>query len=358
MKILNVFLFNIFYLTILFSNSSFAFQNVTGVDLRDLAKYRTDVPEAPVLVASMLKKPELYFPKGVGFHKEGAGTSLDKKRRNTVYGIEFPQAPTSDANNGTTTAFVTALVHTDSKDFYFLKMAITLDSATQTVTSVVNQAEIPLSKTQFSIQVSLGQRKLILADWVNGIQKVYPLGVGSIDMGIRDKSVAGGKTVSMTPQFKNASLDSNLLYEAKNDLTYKGMPLLPIIPNGSSRPAEEAFHIVQHATVIDLKKNKFDYNHMVRGFDSHGCMRLREKDLYELYSIARNSGQRYTPVDISNWLPALPDHPYPLNDAYYKTVKNHGTALKPFPGADSAGYTDLERINTPPPVTLLEEWAQ
>ena len=80
-------------------------------------------------------------------------------------------------------------------------------------------------------------------------------------------------------------------------------------------------------------------------------MRLRERDLYELYMILKSVKNiklqvSYTTSDIQ--------HPHPTNNERYNRVKNYGTFDKPKIKIESAGFPEVESVNKTTPTHLLK----
>ena len=71
-------------------------------------------------------------------------------------------------------------------------------------------------------------------------------------------------------------------------------------------------------------------NSFVRGFDSHGCMRMREMDLMLFYDLIALGSKQQTPLTIQYRLNDLSDSPIGKRDQTYKKVLNKGTNESPF----------------------------
>ena len=108
------------------------------------------------------------------------------------------------------------------------------------------------------------------------------------------------------------------------------------ITNSSGVRTAIAFHI----TILgDAEAQKYGLNYLVRGFESHGCMRMREKDLMEFFTIVMNGADEKIPVDVDNRIPKRNElgqrdrqlgpsnlsHVYPVNTGSYVRVTRFPT---------------------------------
>jgi hypothetical protein len=97
---------------------------------------------------------------------------------------------------------------------------------------------------------------------------------------------------------------------------YKGRPFLGILDENGTKYKEIGFHY------------QIDDDQLKRGFVSHGCVRVRDKDLYQLSALIFNSGQRALPVKVVNSFTiyselfdlAYLDHPYPKLNSTFKRI--------------------------------------
>ncbi|MGK5088372.1 L,D-transpeptidase [Bdellovibrionota bacterium FG-2] len=331
-----------------------------SVDLRDLAQFDSQLrPYAEAVLKEMETKPAEFFPAGVTFSRSGAGISREKIGKtarhksliNTVYGVEINELPTNNID-GTSTLPLVALFQSKDTGYVFRKMKITLTQvdyyAPMTLAAAEILEDIPASNTRFSLEIGLVERKAVLTDDITGIRKVYPLGVGSFDEGV---TTGGGPTTLLTPRYANASLQRSTTIRARSDKEYfHGMPFIRVI-DSKSKQTPIGLHIVQHSSDAPGGRN---FNYMLRGFDSHGCMRLREKDLYEVYAILMNESESLIPISISYHISDLEEHPLPLLDNSYRRVKNFWTAAKPAAQRDDVDKLLItEVVKAKPPVQKL-----
>ncbi|MEK7692428.1 MAG: L,D-transpeptidase, partial [Bdellovibrionota bacterium] len=144
---------------------------------------------------------------------------------------------------------------------------------------------IPLEKTSFRATINLADRKIVLVDGNNGITKNYPLGVGGFDEGVGNNE---RQYRLMTPYFRNATLKRATVIFARSDPTYyQSMPFIRLI-----RGNFEWTPIGLHTNMVGdrLQNSNLENPAVFRGFNSHGCMRMRPKDLYELYFLVMYQG--------------------------------------------------------------------
>jgi hypothetical protein len=276
------------------------------VDLRDLAEFRSrQLPEIPILLQQFKAKPSRYFGRGVRFPLKGVKAD-PRTRAGTVYGVELFQEPRRYRDQ-LTDLFVVALVHSPAEGFFFRRMQVRVSLARRKVVGLHIQGDEPLSDSRFSIEVNLAERMAVLTDEVTGRKKAYPLGVGAIDPGITDMS--RGRTISLTPLFRDAALERSAAIEARSEPAhFKSMPFLRLVRRDGAWTAI-AFHIQQGPK-------------LGRGFESHGCLRLRERDLYELHALLMNQDRSRIPVQIRLKGEEQAAHPYPKRNKTYFKVKN------------------------------------
>jgi hypothetical protein len=340
---------------------------ILHVDVRDVARYAgSEHPEAQALIDAMKSSAEKFFPVGVTFSEIGVGLHQKIERRsdgrpaiapskilnNNVYGVEIESA--SAAADGSLDLQIIALYQASDSGYVFRRLDVRAAGNPMAIDlgSVRVAEEIPASQTHFTVHAGLAPRKVVVEDADHRIKKIYPIGVGSFDEGVTNTS--HGNTILRTTLQQNASLTRGYAhFEYHVDPNkhepdhFFGMPFMNIVSPKHS-PSPQGFHIVQHAKEAPAPhgRDNPDYNYMVRGFDSHGCMRLREKDLYELYAILMSQDGTSMPVVVSNFMEETEDHPLPLrNDAYVRLQK-------PFArGKD--GLTKVQTVHKAPPIEKL-----
>lgn len=183
--------------------------------------------------------------------------------------------------------------------------------------------ERSLAELDLRYRVSISEWSGVIEDRHLGFRRVWPLGGGGIDRGVRYV----GLVSSMTPVIPDGLLDkAHAWRELGSPWYFRRKPYLPIsIARTFTRQdgtqwksyfeGKIAFHIWQD--------KGFE-----RGFFSHGCMRMRTEDLAELAAFV--FGQR-APFPVTVALDAQGDarHPYPMDTDKYWQLKNHGTPDKP-----------------------------
>lgn len=185
-------------------------------------------------------------------------------------------------------------------------------------------------------EVSLVERKLIVSDARLGIKFVMPIGVGAFDLGVMNP----GKDSLLTPRFKTAYISNTTTMSRRNKPRfYGGKPFIRVVDGATNRGTEIGFHIEIN-------------DEFIRGFDSHGCMRLREQDLYLLHDLVMNV-QYKIPLTVSYRIADTADHPVAKRNYGFKEVSNIGSDESPEVDVDIEGLTVLEYTQEAPPVGNL-----
>ncbi len=194
---------------------------------------------------------------------------------------------------------------------------------------------INLKDTEFVVETSLVDRKVIIKDDKNNLKFVFPIGVGSFDEGVLNE----GKTSLLTPRFTNGNIPkSSIISKREMPRYFKGKPFIRI--HDGDKRTEIGFHIEIN-----------DYFN--RGFDSHGCIRLRESDLQNFHDMLMGNSRATTPVTLKYYVQDDSDHPAKLNNSYYKTVTNKGTKEEPFFILDRDGLVQVNYKEGLPPFSDL-----
>ncbi|OIQ16394.1 MAG: hypothetical protein BM556_14725 [Bacteriovorax sp. MedPE-SWde] len=182
------------------------------------------------------------------------------------------------------------------------------------VNSIISE-QIGLSKTNFKVEVSLADRKAIVKDTTNGLKMVFPLGVGAFDEGVLNDGVS-----ILTPRFKAGFIDKKFAqYERKKPRYFMGKPFIRL--HAGDRSKEDYTSIGFHT-----QPNGGEF---IRAFDSHGCIRMQNPDLYAMYWIITQAPRRKTPLVVKFKLNDSAEHPFPLKNKPYKRVLNVGSATSP-----------------------------
>ncbi len=174
---------------------------------------------------------------------------------------------------------------------------------------------IALANTEFEINASLADRKVIVSDRLSDIKMVFPLGVGSFDEGVLNDAVT-----LLTPRFENSYLDQYAAISQRKKPTYfAGKPFLRITTDKD--PAKGHTPIGFHVQP--------DLDPFVRAFDSHGCMRMQTNDLQMLHDLLMNGPHRRLSVNVKFKVEDTAEHPEPRINRPYKKVLNVGSTSKP-----------------------------
>ncbi len=185
------------------------------------------------------------------------------------------------------------------------------------------RSETSLADLDLHYRVSIADWVAVIEDPKSGFRRLYPLGGGGIDRGVR---IAGFLT-SLTPTTEDALLEKTYAWrELHSPWYFRNKPYLPLSvartyvgPDGVLRKyygeAKIAFHIWQDKG-------------FQRGFFSHGCMRMRTADLAELAAFVFGVDK---PIPAVVRIASFRDvrHPYPMETKVYWQLKNYGSAEKP-----------------------------
>lgn len=273
---------------------------LVGVNLLDASNnYPKAVNGLPNIVSHIRKNPEAFFRSG---------------RITKLHNYFLSAVP--EVRNGITTLELTGFVRYDKASKFekisvsYIGRGIELNSV-----NVLLRESIDLNDTDFTIKVGLVERKVIFQDKSNNIQFVVPVGVGSFDEGVMNE----GKVSLLTPRFKVGYIDRNQVISKRSKPRYFADK--PFIRLSKEQDGAEATPIGFHTEINGS---------FVRGFDSHGCMRLRDQDLYMLHDLIMQGTKRFTPITVNYHLEEEMDHPAAKRDKLYKTILNTGTEESPF----------------------------
>ncbi|MFO0746901.1 MAG: L,D-transpeptidase [Myxococcota bacterium] len=188
------------------------------------------------------------------------------------------------------------------------------------------QWEKSLADLDLHYRVSVGEWVGVMEDPAVGFRRVWPLGGGAIDKGVR----VVGVVTSMTPTTEDGLLEKTYAWRQLHSPWYfRDKPYLPISvarvwkkPDGTVSPkfyveSNIAFHIWQDKG-------------FQRGFFSHGCMRMRTEDLAELAAYVFGADDK-KPIPVVLRTARITDamHPWPMETKVYWQLKNYGTPEKP-----------------------------
>ncbi len=206
----------------------------------------------------------------------------------------------------------------ENRGYYFEKLNVQYAENAKKLEDFSIQREViaPLNQLKFNAEVGLVDRKLIITELTKNFQLVFPIGVGSFDEGVLNE----GKVSLITPRFKQGFLDKEAVISKREKPRYfKGKPFIRLLNGPSS--SEDRTPIGFHIEINDS---------FVRGFDSHGCMRLREMDLLAFHDLIMFGGAKQIPITVNYRTENLSDSPILKRNKIYKTILNKGTESSPF----------------------------
>jgi len=290
-----------------------------SADLRD---FKFSDKQTDKILDSMENNPEEFFHVDVEF--SNIGPSKPTYKNNSVYGVELR------GNQ------LIALIRMDN-EFFFRYLSVDESGHTKVV------KDVALRDISFKVKVSLSDRLLVLENEEFGIQKVYPIGVGSLNEGFKTQKDPNF-IQSLSPEYVGASIKRAELWLSRTSPKYyRGRPFVRVTsPRGNYTAF--GFHIVQ-----DTGR----YKDVTRGFTSRGCIRMRENDLYELAMIVKYGKLDKIPLNIT-YDRFNVDHPVKKVDNYYYRPKNFGTKKNPeFRRDPEHNLLILEKVKKPVPYDKL-----
>jgi len=308
-------------LTLLYSQPVLA---ADQVDIRDYRSADLGVGD----ITSLDRNELLLAMEGSDFFHSSAKFSVDGATKsnyeNTVYDVEILQKlPTNlvykklDIPGEGSSFYIRALIREGDNIFFRTLFVKKADFGFITVVD----KDTPLSTIEFTGTVYLKERLLVLTGKTSQdpsetpIELVYPIGPGALDEGY--KFHEDGKIRSLTPEYKGAKLERKWLQMSRERPShFQGKPFVRITdPRGGYTAL--GFHIKQTKTLD-------------RSFQSRGCIRMREKDLYELAMIVKYGKQESVSLDFTyDRLEEGPSYPWSRDDSHYYRPKNFGTKSSP-----------------------------
>ena len=291
-----------------------------GADVEDIVKY------------TPRQYPDLYLFRQL---KLGNNPSLFSKDGALESPVRLQAAPVQDEDE-TSHFQMSVLIKSLQNQEFYRKFQVTMGGSPRQIQEITVIEDIPLNQVKFTVEAGLVSRIVILRDTQHGLTLNFPLGVGSLDFGVSEP----GNRI-LTPLFHNATLRSATVTRSRTKPDYyRGMPFMPITnQHGVQTPI--AFHI----TILndDEWAHGKGANFLIRGYDSHGCMRLRLKDLTEFFNIVMRGGSRALPVNVDYFVfrknpdgsvdtsfdPENISNPYPLRMDGYKQVQNFAEPGQP-----------------------------
>lgn len=297
---------------------------VVGVRLEDVVStYANLVPGLANVVANLKSTPQAFFPNG---------------QIEVVHNVFLNKLP--EVTPGQVRLNLTAYVKYKGYS-NFEKIVVTYNNGAKKLSDMSIQSEdsINLKNMLFKLKVGLVERKLIIEDEVSEIKFVLPIGVGGFDEGVLNE----GKVSLLTPRFQNGFIDQRAVISKREKPRYfDGKPFIRLLKGTDLRSDSTAIGF--HTEINDS---------FVRGFDSHGCMRLRVPDLMALHDLIMDGGVQQTPITVSYRMDDLMDHPAGKRNKTFKTVQNNGTKESPFFPLDRDNLVQMTYKETGAPMDKL-----
>lgn len=323
------------------------------------------------ILAAVLDSPERFIGvDGVKYYEDGAkGPSGSEKSvaykngsrkvyviskrhsntyTNTIFSVDYVSA--KEIRPSVIEAELLLFAHSDQKGPFFKKITVIVDwkknktHEIEDVVSVIKSGEeIALSETNFVLKGSIADQKIIIEDQNFGITKVFPVTVGAIDA--RDSIVESmnfhvpasnrraARKAGLDPalqnefqDFSNAALISRKIWNTgsswanTSERTYpsafKGRPFIGLVDlNYVDLTSGDKIKYSAGYREIGLHY-QITSNRLERGFRSHGCVRVRDKDLYQLDVIVnQNAKKDLISAVFKNTLPKYKNinHPHTYN---------------------------------------------
>jgi hypothetical protein len=277
-----------------------------NVDLRDMVRFNsTDASTARSLLELLEKNKEKLLGNKVLIPQ--AGVSIDiAAQKDLVYGIEAQSIETDKKHISLKISVLVGQTNLPPRVQFFT--AISKDNGRKWKIERKSLHSVLLQNMKFSLRVGLTQRLAVLENTDYGYKKLYPLGVGSLD---ERQKLNGALIDSMTPRVSRSIVDvANSQDSRTTPSYYAGRPFVRITDD-YGRFSPIGFHYGFQDPIF-------------RGFQSHGCMRMQEKDLYELWLIAKTVSAPIA-VKIRYSIDEKQNHPLPVVDVPYQRIKNFGT---------------------------------
>ena len=223
----------------------------------------------------------------------------------------------------------------------FEKIIVSYNNGAKKLSDMIieSEASVNLRDTAFSLSVGLVDRKLIVEDSIYDIKFVFPIGVGGFDEGVLNE----GKVSLLTPRFKNGVIDQRAVISKREKPRYfDGKPFIRLLKGNDIKSDMTAIGF--HTEINDS---------FVRGFDSHGCMRLRVPDLMALHDLIMDNDEQQTPITVNYKTKDQADHPAGKRNKTYKTVLNNGTKESPFFPLDRDNLVQMTYRESGAPIDQL-----
>lgn len=247
---------------------------------------------------------------------KNAAAVLGRTDIEIVHDVFFSSIPSME--NGEYKVELTVLVKYKNGEMNFENVVLRYQTSTLNLTNytITKTATINIVDVSLEAAVSLVERKLIVEDKTKNIKMIFPIGVGAFDEGVLNE----GKTSLLTPRFQNGFLDKRVVISKREKPKYfRGLPFIRILkgPDAEADKTPIGFH-------IEINDS------FVRGFDSHGCMRLREFDLQALHDLIMLGDETQLPIKVLYQLADKADSPLAKRNKTFRTILNIGNSASPF----------------------------
>lgn len=202
--------------------------------------------------------------------------------------------------------------------------------------------EHPLAALRPRLLVSLVDRTLVLELEGLHIRRVLPVGVGALDPVRSHPAIS-----SLTPITERARISKTGAHLALNGSSWaRGLPYIPLeVPWVATAPAPLNTERLHYAETR-LAFHAWPGQRFMRGFNSHGCITLRDADLLELTAFVFGSS---TPLSLTiREAPLEARHPLPHENKQFWRLVNTGTPDRPAFSLRGTLYF-LERLREPIP---------
>lgn len=351
------------------------YQYIKHVDLRDISKYDKEMEEklpdsadrlpgtSRKILQAISENPSRFAGADVIYYENGAkgpsGKSSfvsERARNEFVISKRYPETQTNtifsadyisavEVAPSVIEAKLLLFIHSNSQGYYFRKLTVKVDwkknktHGLEDVVSVLSlDQDIALTDTDFQMKGSISDQKIILEDQASGIIKVFPVTVGAIDartesvesmtFWVPERQRQSAKTEELKAEFQdfsNSALVKRDFWttgfntaERLYPSYYKGRPFIALVdlnyvesePNFSAGYREIGLHY--QITEPGLE----------RGMKSHGCVRVRDKDLYQLDAILNHGPKNTIASSFKKTLPNYEDidHPHTHLKTYSKVA--------------------------------------
>ena len=298
-------------------------RDILHVDLRDIVRYRGDIlPEIRELLERITDRDEGYLPRAVNYSPLGPRRGATN---NQVYGIEITGCPILRRES---VEFYLQMFYVRHDVLHRKSFFVNFDRRSSDIIYILPHRDHPWLNARLQIVLSLMERKAIVLEGTRGQPiKTYPVAVGGLDEGL---GLVSPFPHLLTPLRRDFYINIAVSNPARRyPSIYGGRPFLRL-----SLP-----HLDWTTIAFHIKQNP----QLIRGFESHGCVRMREKDLYELYWLLKHARDGIIPLAVVHQS-ALPwDHPYPLEEDSY------GRVSYPRRRGEKDGLIVMERVEAPFP---------